>query len=253
MVTYICNKTEYALTALKIACNSLDNELPEEVLRAVCEEIVNDGSLKYFFPILMGQGVKGKDEDEQKEINENILGVLYFLVRNSAGVARDRVLYKFAEKRFSKLERVVELRMENSPDLSPRHHELSAEAYLKTIQEEGLIPELCDKIILTLWDSSSKMRAKIPVFLSLFALPVAVLSASMNAHYKFIDPGQEKQYIEKVLLSSLRQMREAIGITSEESAKNEKEEEGRREEGDGYGEGEEGRKKGEDRDNKAEK
>ena len=56
---------------------------------------MNDGSLKYLFPILMGQGVKGKDEDEQDEINENILTILYFLVRNSEGVARDRVLFKF--------------------------------------------------------------------------------------------------------------------------------------------------------------
>lgn len=69
LVTYICNKTEYAVTALKIIANSLDNEFDQEFLCGICEEIVNDGSLKYLFPIIKAQGIKGKDEDEQQEIN----------------------------------------------------------------------------------------------------------------------------------------------------------------------------------------
>ena len=69
MVTYICNKTEYAISALKIISNSLDNEFPQEFLSAICNEIVEDGSLKYLFPILMTQGIKGNDAEEQQEIN----------------------------------------------------------------------------------------------------------------------------------------------------------------------------------------
>lgn len=38
-------------------------------MAAICDEIVNDGSLKYLFPILMMQGLKGKDDEEQGEIN----------------------------------------------------------------------------------------------------------------------------------------------------------------------------------------
>lgn len=103
MVSYICGKSEYGTAALKAISNSLDNEESEEVLAQTCDEIVNDGSLKYIFPILMRQGLKSGDDEEQGEINEHILRVIYFLLRNSVGVSRDRVINKFTESRFAKL------------------------------------------------------------------------------------------------------------------------------------------------------
>lgn len=42
------------------------------------------------------QGLKGKDDEEQEEITEHISRIIYFLVRNSVGVSRDRILYKFS-------------------------------------------------------------------------------------------------------------------------------------------------------------
>ena len=69
----------------------------------IANGIVDDGSLKYLFPILMGQGVKGHDIDQQSEINEHILSILYTLIKNTNGVNWDRVNYKFIEKRYSKL------------------------------------------------------------------------------------------------------------------------------------------------------
>lgn len=65
MISYICIKSEYAVAALKAISNSLDLEVTEEISSAICDEIVNDGSLKYIFPILMMQGLKGTDDEQQ--------------------------------------------------------------------------------------------------------------------------------------------------------------------------------------------
>lgn len=54
----------------------------------------------------MMQGLKGTDTESQQEINEHILKIVYFLLKNSQGVTHDRVMFKFTEKRFAKLERV---------------------------------------------------------------------------------------------------------------------------------------------------
>ena len=56
--------------------------------------------------MLMRQGIKGKDIEEQTEIDENLLTIFYFLVKFSDGVTRDRLLNKFTEKRMIKLERL---------------------------------------------------------------------------------------------------------------------------------------------------
>lgn len=106
MVGYICAKSQYAINALKVVANSLDPQAGEEENAKICEEIVNDGSLKYFFPILMRQGLKSNQEEEQEEIYENVLRILLFLLQFSQGQAKDRVIYKFIEKNYQKMEKL---------------------------------------------------------------------------------------------------------------------------------------------------
>jgi hypothetical protein len=54
------------------------------------------------------------------------------------GVSRDRVLYKFVEKRFGKLERVFEIFVENQGTVATTHSEMvdiNAEEYIRLIRE----------------------------------------------------------------------------------------------------------------------
>ena len=44
------------------------------------EELIDFGCLKYIFPILMRQGVKGQDIDEQMVIDENCMRVILVMI-----------------------------------------------------------------------------------------------------------------------------------------------------------------------------
>lgn len=55
----------------------------------------------------MRQGLKDKEQDEQRVIDESCLAIIKQLILTSKGVSRDRVLNKFKEKNFEKLLRLV--------------------------------------------------------------------------------------------------------------------------------------------------
>jgi hypothetical protein len=88
MVSFISSKSWYAVAALKAMSNALDIEEESQNATGICDYIVNNCSLQYLFPIMMGLGIKGKDGEEQGEINEHILRIIYFLVRHSVGISR---------------------------------------------------------------------------------------------------------------------------------------------------------------------
>jgi hypothetical protein len=48
------------------------------------ETLIEYGGLKYLFPIILRQGLKGKDVDEQKSIDENCLQIINLLVRSTS-------------------------------------------------------------------------------------------------------------------------------------------------------------------------
>lgn len=56
--------------------------------------------------VLRRKGVRGEDVDEQRAIDENVVAVVYCMVRSAEGVGKDRVEYKLAENRFENLERL---------------------------------------------------------------------------------------------------------------------------------------------------
>ena len=47
-------------------------------------ELIEMGALKYVFPMILRQGIKGKDIDEQRTIDENCLTVVYCMLRSSS-------------------------------------------------------------------------------------------------------------------------------------------------------------------------
>jgi hypothetical protein len=62
--------------------NSLNSISPEDE-RVAVENLINMGGLKYIFAIMMRQGVRGEDVDEQKTIDENCLYIIYSMIKNT--------------------------------------------------------------------------------------------------------------------------------------------------------------------------
>ncbi len=79
MLQFIKAKNEYSIPALKAIANAFTS-LEEEETRII-EELIDFGGLKYIFPIVLRQGLKGKDVDEQRAIDENMLQIVYIMVR----------------------------------------------------------------------------------------------------------------------------------------------------------------------------
>jgi len=50
----------------------------------IIEELIDFGALKYFFPIIMRQGIRGKDVDEQMVIDENCLKVVLIMISSTS-------------------------------------------------------------------------------------------------------------------------------------------------------------------------
>ncbi|GFE53159.1 beta-catenin family protein, putative [Babesia ovis] len=75
-----------------------------------CTLFVTGMGLKCVFSILMRKGVRTKaGSDEEKREDEHVLGVLHSLCIHSSGTELARVLNKFTEHKYEKLERLIEL------------------------------------------------------------------------------------------------------------------------------------------------
>ncbi|GBE59089.1 beta-catenin family protein, putative [Babesia ovata] len=75
-----------------------------------CALFVSGLGLKCIFSVLMRKGVRTKpgSEDEKRE-DEHVLGVIHSLCTHSSGTELARVMNKFVEHKYEKLERLIEL------------------------------------------------------------------------------------------------------------------------------------------------
>jgi len=74
-----------------------------------CKAFIEGLGLKYIFPTFMRKGIKEKRPEYQKEMDENIVAIIFSLFVNSTGVSLDRVVNKFKENDSEKIDRVIEL------------------------------------------------------------------------------------------------------------------------------------------------
>ncbi len=72
MISFVKSKEEGAINALKIIWNSL---YPRDNTGVVIQ-LIDDGFLKYLFPLLDRKGLKSNEIDEQMEIYEHSLYLL---------------------------------------------------------------------------------------------------------------------------------------------------------------------------------
>lgn len=65
MLQFLKSKTDSSPSALKAISNSFINvnSINPEMEMHIIEELIDFGALKYIFPIIMRQGIRGKDVD----------------------------------------------------------------------------------------------------------------------------------------------------------------------------------------------
>lgn len=68
MLQFMKTKTENSISSLKAIANSFIG-LDKQAENKVVEELIDFGGLKYIFAIVLRQGLKGKDFDQQMMID----------------------------------------------------------------------------------------------------------------------------------------------------------------------------------------
>lgn len=57
---------------------------------------------------MMNKGIKSKDKEEQKQINECIFTIIKMLLKESESINLERVVNKFRENDYEKIDRLFE-------------------------------------------------------------------------------------------------------------------------------------------------
>jgi len=90
MLQLLRGKNTFSLPALKVIAGSFTAATPEQET-AIIEELIDFGALKYLLAVVMRQGLRGSDVDEQRGIDEAVLSVVYVMVRATSEIYRARV------------------------------------------------------------------------------------------------------------------------------------------------------------------
>ncbi|GAA97784.1 uncharacterized protein L969DRAFT_100397 [Mixia osmundae IAM 14324] len=119
----------------------LDHALSGEAGISSCERFVEALGLRTLFSAFMGKSRTGKrkaSESSGAEDDEHILGILNSLLSNlaSESESRLRLLAKFVEDGYEKVDRLLELRETAQDRVKSREGELASER--RTLQAEGL-------------------------------------------------------------------------------------------------------------------
>jgi len=140
-------------------CSNLAVRLTDHSLRhcpANCQMFVDKLGLKVLFPIFMKKGVKMKSKGEAKELEEHVTSIIQSLCRYCTGTPMARVLNKFMENNFEKLERLLEMHDEyvravRVADAARNSGEVkSIDRDLEVDDEEQLFLDRCDAGLFTL-------------------------------------------------------------------------------------------------------
>jgi len=136
--------------ALKLADHAL-RHCPEN-----CQVFVEKLGLKVLFAIFMKRGAKTKKESEAKELEEHVTSIVQSLCRYCTGTPVARVLNKFVESQFEKLERLLEMHEEYNRSVKAadeaRDQGLAQkiDRELEVNDEEQLFLDRCDAGLFTL-------------------------------------------------------------------------------------------------------
>merc|ERR1719335_2104700 len=121
-----------------------------------CQIFVEKLGLKTLFPMFMKKGMSLKKKKEIADAEEHIMSIIQSLCRYCTGTAVARVLNKFTENSFEKLERLLELHEEYTASVAEAdQRRLSGELQqidreMQVNEEEQLFLDRCDAGLFTL-------------------------------------------------------------------------------------------------------
>eukprot|EP00371_Babesia_bovis_P003019 XP_001611666.1 hypothetical protein [Babesia bovis T2Bo] len=130
-----------------------------------CHLFIKGMGLRCIFSILMGKGVRTKQSPaDQKANDEHILGVLHSLVTNSSGNELARVINKFTEHKYEKLERLIEVHNKYTTLSRSASHSMESKdptgEYLERYEAGLSVCQIADCILLRLYNlDNSNLRA----------------------------------------------------------------------------------------------
>jgi len=136
--------------ALKLADHAL-RHCPEN-----CQIFVEKLGLKVLFAMFMKRGAKTKGRSEAREVEEHVNSIIQSLCRYCTGTPVARVLNKFMENDFEKLERLLEMHEEYHRSVQEGDHARDAglaqriDRELEVDEEEQLFLDRCDAGLFTL-------------------------------------------------------------------------------------------------------
>lgn len=150
MIRMMKEKVFAATLALKLVDHSL-RHCPEN-----CQIFVEKLGLKVLFAIFMKKGAKTKKQSEAKEVEEHVTSIVQSLCRYCTGTPVARVLNKFVENNFEKLERLLEMHEEYHRSVQEADQERDQglaqkiDRELEVNEEEQLFLDRCDAGLFTL-------------------------------------------------------------------------------------------------------
>lgn len=150
MIRMMREKVFAATLALKLVDHSL-RHCPEN-----CQIFVEKLGLKVLFAIFMKKGAKTKKQSEAKEVEEHVTSIVQSLCRYCTGTPVARVLNKFVESNFEKLERLLEMHEEYHRSVQEADRERDQglaqkiDRELEVNEEEQLFLDRCDAGLFTL-------------------------------------------------------------------------------------------------------
>lgn len=131
MMILLKKKNFCSANALKVVNYSLlDNQRN-------CSGVVKLQGLAYIAPVLMRKGIKSKKPDEQQLIDETILSIFRSLIFNCKGLDLQRVVNKFRDNSFEKIDRLVELHTEYHSRMSRIEQKLNEPQTLMALQKDS--------------------------------------------------------------------------------------------------------------------
>eukprot|EP00357_Protocruzia_adherens_P001989 CAMPEP_0114992152 /NCGR_PEP_ID=MMETSP0216-20121206/11777_1 /TAXON_ID=223996 /ORGANISM="Protocruzia adherens, Strain Boccale" /LENGTH=543 /DNA_ID=CAMNT_0002355575 /DNA_START=85 /DNA_END=1716 /DNA_ORIENTATION=- len=144
MIRLMRDQKKYRHMALKVADFATSHNI------SGCKRMIEVQGLKTVFAIFMKKGLS-KIKGEKKELQlteEHTLSIIHSLCRYSSGINLDRVINKFKENNFEKLERLIELRAFYDSKISKVDDQTRAQKYAGEELEEDELEQriLLDKL-----------------------------------------------------------------------------------------------------------
>ncbi|KRX06697.1 Armadillo-type fold [Pseudocohnilembus persalinus] len=112
-----------------------------------CNYFVEVQGLKYIAPIMIMKGIKSKKDEEQKQINEQVFSIFRSLIKDTKSLHQERVVNKFRESDFEKIDRLFELHNYYFGYINEIDRQMNNPNYIDKMKNQGMDDEEIQEVI----------------------------------------------------------------------------------------------------------